>query len=105
MNILNNPESYISNWELAYNSYTNSYDAKESPEIGDSGFQLKYYAEKEGEIDALGLVKDGIVRHDLEAALEVIDGFLRDNLNLADDIIYDIHLFNALNFMEYYCNE
>lgn len=48
------------------------------------------------------MVKDGY-EHGIEAVLEYIDGFLRDDLNLADDFIYDMHLFNAINYMEYYC--
>jgi len=105
LNKLNNPENYISNWEPAYNSYTDEYDASVSPVLGSSGFQLKYYTEKNGEYNALGLVKDGVAAHNLEAALESLDGFLRDRFNLADDFIYDMHLYNSLNFMNYYCND
>ena len=28
-----------------------------------------------------------------------------DNKDCADDFLYDMHLYNALNFMKYYCNE
>lgn len=98
-------EAYTTDWDSAYNSYTHSYDAFTSPEIGNSGFQLKYYAAKEGGTDAIGLVKENLEGHVIEWALELLDGYLRDHYNMADDFIYDMHLFNALNFMDYYCND
>jgi hypothetical protein len=102
-NKLNNANDFINNfWELTENSSPNSNLAYISPEIGTSGFQLKFYPEKNGEYNALGLVKGG-VEHFAEAALEYIEGYLRDNFNAADDFLYDMHLFNALNFMNYYC--
>ena len=53
----------------------------------------------------LGLVKNNLGGHAAEWALEFLDGFLRDDLTLADDFIYDMHLYNSLNFMDYYCND
>jgi hypothetical protein len=100
-NKLNNIDTYISTWTAAYNSSPNSDTAYVSPEIGNSGFQLKYYPEKNGEYNAIGLVKEGFVEHSVEAALELLESYL----GLPDDLLYDMHLFNALNFMEYYCND
>lgn len=104
-NILDNHELYTEGWDDAYNLSTNTFDALLSPEIGNSNFQLKFYFEKMGESNVLGIVKEGFLDHSVEAALEFIDGLLRDNQNIADDFIYDMHFFNALNYMEGYCNE
>ena len=102
---LNNPERYTAGWQQAFNSETGNNDALVSGEIGDSGFQLKFYTVKAGENNALGLVKTGWAGHAIEAAIEVLERFLLDNSALLDDFLYDMHLFNALNFMDYYCND
>jgi ABC-type oligopeptide transport system substrate-binding subunit len=104
LNNLNNHEYYTNGWQPAYNSETNSNDALVSPEIGDSGFQLKFYSVKNSETNALGLIKEGNMEHAKEWAFELLDGLLRNSLGI-DDLIYDMHLYNALNFMDYYCND
>jgi hypothetical protein len=103
LNRLNNPGLYTVGWEPAYNSSTGTNSALISPEIGNSNFRLKYYSEKNGENNALGLVKEGFADHRVESALEYIEAYLRDNQGFSDDFLYDMHLFNALNFMNYYC--
>ncbi|MDM8162233.1 hypothetical protein QUH73_20635 [Labilibaculum sp. K2S] len=105
LNKLNNHEKYTANWERTGNSNANCDYALISPEINSSGFQLKFYPEKNGEYNALGLVKDGLADHTIEGALEYIEGWLRDNQGFEDDFLYDMHLYNALNFMEDYCND
>jgi hypothetical protein len=105
LNKLNNPGSYTIGWEPAYNSSTGTNSALISPEIGNSNFRLKYYSEKNGEYNALGLVRDGDAAHTIEGALEYIEWYLSNNYGFADDFLYDMHLFNALNFMNYYCND
>ena len=102
-NKLNNPGRYTVGWSSASNSSPNSSTAFVSPEIGNSGFQLKYYPEKNGEYGALGLVKAGYVEHVFEAALEYLESIDVRLLGFPDDYLYDMHLFNALNYMESYC--
>jgi hypothetical protein len=104
-NKLLHPERYITNWTSAGNSSPNSNTAYVSPEIGDSGFQLKYYPEKNGEYNALGLVKEGNIEHAREWALEFLERIDIENFGFHDDYLYDMHLFNALDFMDYYCND
>jgi hypothetical protein len=104
-NKLLHSERYITNWTPAGNSSSNSSIAYISPEIGTSGLQLKYYPEKNGEYQALGLVKEGNVEHFVEAALELLEYIDVEYLGLPDDYLYDMHLYNALNFMDYYCND
>ena len=98
---LNNAESYIQNWDEALNSATGKKDAFISGEIGDSGFQLKFYFDK-GDIEnacSLGLVHTGKLRHYLEAALEMIE---RTVFTKADeDPLYDMHVNNAESFLEW----
>lgn len=101
---LNNHKLYTQGWEEVYNSSPNSDKALLSPEIIDSNYQLKFYPEKNGESNALGLIKEGVVDHGIEAALEFIEGYMRDNHDSQDDFLTDMHFFNALNFMEVYCN-
>jgi hypothetical protein len=103
LNKLNNPENYIINWEPAFNSSTLSYNANISSEIGNSGFHLKFYSEKNGESNAIGLIKDGFEEHLLESALELLEYIDVKYMGFPDDYLYDMHLFNSLNFMDYYC--
>jgi hypothetical protein len=104
-NKLIHPERYITNWASAGNSSSNSDVAYVSLEIGNSGLQLKYYPEKNGEYNALGLVKEGLFDHSVEAALELLEYIDVKYAGFPDDYLYDMHLFNALNFMEYYCDD
>ena len=102
---LYNTGRYTTGWQPAYNSETGTYDALVSSEIGNSGFQLKLYSEKAGENNALGLVKSGFFEHNIEAALEYLERTVIEKFGLLDDFLYDMHFFNALNFMDYYCND
>ena len=43
--------------------------------------------------------------HFTEGALEYVERFLINKFNMANDFIYDMHLFNSINFMNYYCDE
>ncbi|MCU4176326.1 hypothetical protein [Carboxylicivirga sp. N1Y90] len=104
-NKLNNYERYISGWDEAFNSSDNSDVAYLSPEINNSNFHLKFYTEKNGEKNAIGLVKEGVIDHTIEAALEFIERWYIDNKGKDDDFLYDMHLYNAVNFMEEYCDE
>ena len=104
LNKLCNPHTYIAHWDSAHDSYTGKNDAFISPNLGNTGFQLKYYKLKNGESNAIGMVKNGS-EHYIEGALEYLEAYLRDNFHFADDFIYDMHLFNALNYMEYYCSD
>lgn len=105
LNQLNNHAQYTTGWAAAFNSSTFSYDALVSQEIGNSGFQLKFYPEKDGAINALGLIKDNLPEHIVEAALEFLEYIDVKYSGFPDDYLYDMHLFNAINFMEYYCND
>ncbi|MBL4560636.1 MAG: collagen-like protein [Labilibaculum sp.] len=102
--ILNNHIKYTSSWTRVYNSSPNSDYALLSPKIVNTNFQLKYYPEKNGQYNALGLVKEGLIDHSIETAIELLE-VLGKNAGLPDDFLYDMHLYNALNFMEDYCNE
>lgn len=104
-NKLNNSQKYIGDWSTSINSSSNSNEAFISPEINNSNYQLKFYPEKNGENSAVGLVKEGIFDHSVEAALEYIERWYIDNKDKPDDFMYDMHLYNAVNFMEDYCNE
>ena len=104
-NKLNNYESYIDAWEVTYNSSANSDTAYVSIEIGESGFQLKFYPEKNGEYNALGLVKASLGEHVIEAALEFLEYIDVKYAGFPDDYLYDMHLFNVLNFMNDYCDD
>jgi hypothetical protein len=103
LNKLGNYALYTSGWNQAFNSYTLQYDALVSGELGNSGFQLKFYPQKDGEYNAIGLVKFGWTEHSIEAALEFLEFIDVKYMGFPDDYLYDMHLFNALNFMEYYC--
>ncbi len=104
LNKLNNHQRYTAGWEPARNSETGMLDALISRELGNSGFQLKFYSNKGGEINALGLVKTHWFGHPLEAALEYLEDFVARNSKLPDDFLIDMHLQNSLNFMDYYCD-
>ncbi len=103
LNKLNNHERYTQGWTPNLNLSSWEYDALVSPEVGNTGFQLKFYFTKEGETNALGLVIDGLAIHTIEAALEFLERKMIDNTSVSDDFLYDMHRFNALNFMSKYC--
>lgn len=103
LNYLANHDRYTSGWTNAYNSSTGTNSALISPRIGNSQFQLKFYGEKNGFNNALGIVKAGTMDHTVEAALEYIEYIFVDNMGYKDDFIYDMHLYNSINFMNYYC--
>lgn len=105
LNQLNNHAQYTTGWTTAFNSSTYNYDALVSQEIGNSGFQLKFYPVKDGAINALGLIKDNLPEHIVEAALEFLEYIDVKYSGFPDDYLYDMHLFNAINFMDYYCND
>jgi hypothetical protein len=113
-NQLLHPERYIAGWASASNSSSGSDVAYVSSELGNSGLQLKYYPEKNGGHQALGLVKknkDGgfnlfdpdTYKHEREAALEYLESLDVKYFGYPDDYLYDMHLYNALDFMNYYC--
>ncbi|MCD8186609.1 MAG: hypothetical protein LUD68_09290 [Rikenellaceae bacterium] len=101
-NQLNNHHKYTSGWKEAANSGGET--ALTSSEINNSGFELKFYPTKNGESNALGLVKANFFGHMVEAALEFLEAINKKYLGMPDDYLYDMYLFNALNFMESYCN-
>ncbi len=101
---LYNHEKYTADWTETINSSPNNNDALISSEIGSSGFQLKFYPEKNGDYNALGLVKKGWIEHTIEGALEYLEHFFIEK-GFEDDFLYDMHLYNALNYMEGYCND
>lgn len=104
LNILHNHLKYTYDWEKAYNSSSGKKDALLSPIIGDTDLQLKYYPEKNGFKHSLGLVQSGTLEHGVEAALEVIEA-LGKNAGLPDDFLYDMHLYNSLEFISEYCDD
>ena len=108
LNRLNNHGRYTAGWQRMWCSYTGGNNALVSSEIGNSGFRLKFYPRKNGETNALGLVRVGDVfglpiRHGVQAALEALEAFAVNHLGFSDDFLYDMHLFNALRFMNNYC--
>ncbi len=105
LNRLNNHEEYTKGWKKVSNSSAGSNYALQSAKVGNTSFCLKYYPEKNGEYNALGLVKSGIIPHHIEGAIELIESLIVNNSNFGDDFLYDMHLYNAVNFMEDYCDE
>jgi Fe-S-cluster-containing hydrogenase component 2 len=101
---LDNHKLYTQGWSTTFNSSPNSNTALVSPKIINSNYQLKFYPEKNGETNALGLIKGTWLDHGIEAVLEFLEGYMRDTHNSQDDFLIDMHFFNALNFMEVYCN-
>ncbi|MCC8173889.1 MAG: hypothetical protein LIO65_05790 [Odoribacter sp.] len=100
-NKLNNPERYIAGWTSEFNSGGERTYC--SGEIRNSGFELKFYPTKNGEVNALGLVKSNWAGHAIEAALEFLERKIVERTDKDDDFLYDMHLFNAVNFMNDYC--
>lgn len=88
------PQKYTSLWEIALNS--DEGDARQSPEIKNTGYSLKYYPNK-GEqkgVNSLGLVKTSGLGHFLEGALEAVERSFHGSKADADPM-YDMHYNNA----------
>ena len=96
---LNNPQNYTKSWQLAFNSFTKKWDAKISPEIGNTGYALKYYPLKNGVRDAIGLVHTNIFMHYLETRLEMEESGMVKYFNFHDDFLYDMHYNNSINVL------
>ena len=92
------PQKYISNWENAFNSEDESYTAKQSPTIKNTGYSLKFYSNKGGQkgSNSLGLVKTNELSHFFEGLFEKIESVLP---NSNSDPLYDMHYNNASGFL------
>lgn len=96
-----NPENYTKEWTAATNSETNKSDALTSKELGNTGFQLKYYPSKGGDDQAnsLGIVKSNFFLHTIEAVKEKVERLLyKDKAD--SDPLYDMHVKNARAFLK-----
>ena len=94
------PQKYTSNWENDYNSEDNSYSAKKSPTIKNTGYSLKFYPTKGGqkEINSLGIVKTSVSGHVFEGGMEAIERFFYGSKADADPL-YDMHYNNATDLI------
>jgi hypothetical protein len=100
---LDNYQYYTANWESkTFNSSTFWFNAKTSPEIGLTGFALKYYPKKNGETNALGLVIKNPLGHRVEGILEGGEYLSVKYLGYQDDWLYDMHLINSILYLEGY---
>lgn len=100
-------DRYISNWSRSLlDSRSNTNDASQSNPIGlyywhsrtvySHTMALKYYPSR---ANSIGIVRVGL-SHYAEAALELVDGVLRDMTGV-DNLIYDMHLDNSTIFLRY----
>ena len=92
---------YIEQWHESINSDSMGSEAWASGELESSGYELKFYPQKNGDptANSLGLVQIG-PSHIFEAAIEFIERKLFGN-NADNDPLYDMHLKNALGFLEW----
>jgi hypothetical protein len=97
---VNNHEFYTKNWTSAFNSDGKTLNALQSPQLGNSGLALKYYAEKNKVLNTLGLVKSSTVAHFWEAGWEKVDEWNR-GFGGSDDYFHDMHYQNANQFINY----
>ena len=91
---LTNPPKYTSNWETAINS--DKGDAKQSSEIKNTGYSLKFYpnnGEREG-ANSLGIVQTRRLGHSFEFAMESIERAIWGS-KADSDPLYDMHYNNA----------
>ena len=99
---LQNKELYTNGWATAFNSATRERDSFVSGEIGNSGFQLKFYLQKGAllETNSLGIVKSGLVLHSIEGVIERVERTVfKDRAD--NDPLYDMHVHNAKRFMKW----
>ena len=92
--LLLNSQNYTSNWETAINS--DEGNAKQSPEIKNTGYSLKFYPNKGGRKDAnsLGIVQTSGLGHLFEAGMEAIEREICGS-KADSDPLYDMHYNNA----------
>jgi hypothetical protein len=98
---LNNAEKYTSTWSSEFNSETGKKDGLTSPEISNTGYALKFYSTKGkmNNVNAVGIVKSGMIEHIIEAGLEKIERKLFNEF-ADEDPIYDMHYENAKGFFK-----
>jgi RHS repeat-associated protein len=96
---LNNPQNCTEGWSKTFNSSSKKFDSLISLEIRDTGFALKYYPTKNGYKDAIGLVRTSSSGHYIETSLEIQEALLRKLMNMQDDWLYDMHLYNSILFI------
>lgn len=95
-------QEYISEWGKSINSEGAESAAWSSGRIGSSGYELKFYLQKGGDVNAhsLGLVKSSLLGHFFEASLEMTErmvfGRKADN-----DPLFDMHVNNAKGFLRW----
>lgn len=96
-----NHEKYTEKWGRRFNSENFRRDAKESDDLGESGFRLKYYPEKGGDqnAEALGLVRKKLA-HGVEAGKEKYESIFYWK-SAADDPVYDMHYTNSSKFLDW----
>ena len=99
--LLLNPEKYTKKWNNEFNSDTMSTDALTSGELGNTGFQLKFYPSKGGDPNAnsLGIVKTNRLSHIIEAGLEKIERLIYKE-KADNDPLYDMHVNNAQQYLK-----
>ena len=78
-----------------------STDALTSGELGNTGFQLKFYPSKGGDPNAnsLGIVKTNRLSHIIEAGLEKIERLIYKE-KADNDPLYDMHVNNAQQYLK-----
>lgn len=99
-----NPEKYICNWKDARNSDSNARKTsktRQSPNIGNTGYALKYYQDKGNswDVNAMGVVKSSKIGHIFEAFLEKMERVIFKT-RADDDPLYDMHVRNAENLLQ-----
>ena len=97
---LNNAQKYTDKWEKAVNSDGGRKTAKQSPEIKNTGYSLKFYTKKGGRSGAnsLGIVKTSGIGHLFEGGLEAIERVLYGS-KADSDPFYDMHYNNAASLI------
>jgi hypothetical protein len=108
MSNLSNATNYTSKWESAFNSETNTDEARLSSELGSTGLALKFYPTKAGISNAngLGLFKTNMFSHIIEGSLEAMEAIMGDYVRKNvhpwadfDDKIIDMHMDNANEYL------
>ncbi len=93
---LSNSEKYIFNW--TNKSSITGTNAKQSVQIDNGPFALKYYETKNGESNAIGIIWNDPKLHFNEALLETIE-FFGTILGREDDWLWDMHYINSKLFL------
>ena len=95
-------QEYISEWGKSINSEGAESAAWSSGRIGSSGYELKFYLQKGGDVNAhsLGLVKSSLLGHYFEASLEMAERLMFGG-KADNDPLFDMHVNNAKGFLRW----